>query len=168
MGISSVYPPHPASHKWRFSLGFQVPKKWQKCHKRRVDLSTSNQPLVESLDCQMGIRPAGTSLHVGDNDLGFMGKHQRKGVTFSSWCFFTNPFKKYAQVKMGSSFPSFGVKIKHVWNHHPVFFGGGEMIGEIILVCGFFTTHLKNIHQIGSFPQIFGVKMQNVFFQTTT
>ena len=34
----------------------------------------------------------------------------------------TNPFEKYAQVKRGSSSPSFGVKIKkYEQNHHPGF-----------------------------------------------
>ena len=32
-----------------------------------------------------------------------------------------NPSEKYAKVKMGSSSPKFGVKIKTVWNHHLVF-----------------------------------------------
>ncbi len=42
----------------------------------------------------------------------------------------TNQSEKYATVKMGSSSPSFGVKIKNIWNHHLDLPNGGEFNGD--------------------------------------
>ena len=36
----------------------------------------------------------------------------------TGWWFFTNPFEKYAQVKLGENLPQLGVKITNIRNHH--------------------------------------------------
>ena len=45
----------------------------------------------------------------------------------------TNPFEKYANVKMGSSSPSFGVKLKNIWHHHLKKFGVHQLIAFVNL-----------------------------------
>ena len=51
----------------------------------------------------------------------------------SSWWFQTTPLKKML-VKMGSSSPKIGVKIKHIWNHHIVIYSylglASSMLGK--------------------------------------
>ena len=72
------------------------------------------------------------------------------GVTFSSWRFFHQPhLKKYEVVKNGIHLPQEprGEKKTTFETTTQFFFGGGvrKMIGEKILVRGFFTTHLKHM-----------------------
>ena len=89
-----------------------IPKKRQK-HPAMWSLGQP-QPHTKARDIFHDLSTSGTSICFLASD--FSG--QITYLVGSSWWFFTHPSEKYANLKLDSIFPIFGVKIKNTWNHH--------------------------------------------------
>ena len=94
-----TYTVHPNKHSWnQFVAG---PHKAGKTKPENNSRSTIKVKSGEKLS---------VAFLFGENK---WGNKKLKWISYiSRWWFFTNPFEKYAQVKMGSSSPGIGVKTK--------------------------------------------------------